>query len=370
MTNERNYGIDLLRMFSMFLVVMLHVLGCGGVLDATEAGSAAHYLAWGLEGAAFCAVNCYGLISGYVMWNRKGSAGKLLSLWTSVFFWSVVGTIVVLAMGKLPADTNMLPIWSRAFFPVTNGQYWYISAYFLLYLLMPALQAALAHLSRATLTAMAAGAFLLVSVGAQIAGTDAFAMGGGYSAIWLALCFFWGGYIAKYNLLARMRGWWGAVLWVCAALVVIGTKIVLEQVCAQKYGSIFYLYTSPFMVLAAFGLLLFFAKLRITDDLAKGVIKFLSPAALGVYLVHTHSLVFSYIIGGCAEHFAAYSIPWMVFAVISASFVIYLICTALELLRIYLFRLLRVPRLCTWVDKKTTALSAWFEAKFADTKTE
>ena len=32
---ERNYGIDLLRLVSMFMVVILHVLGAGGILEAT-----------------------------------------------------------------------------------------------------------------------------------------------------------------------------------------------------------------------------------------------------------------------------------------------------------------------------------------------
>lgn len=34
---ERNYGVDLLRIISMYLVIILHVLGQGGILsNATE----------------------------------------------------------------------------------------------------------------------------------------------------------------------------------------------------------------------------------------------------------------------------------------------------------------------------------------------
>ena len=32
--DNRNYGIDLLRLFAMFMVVILHTLGHGGVLNA------------------------------------------------------------------------------------------------------------------------------------------------------------------------------------------------------------------------------------------------------------------------------------------------------------------------------------------------
>ncbi|MBQ5998579.1 MAG: hypothetical protein IJL70_03820 [Treponema sp.] len=31
--NQRNYGIDLLRILAMYMVVVLHVLGCGGILE-------------------------------------------------------------------------------------------------------------------------------------------------------------------------------------------------------------------------------------------------------------------------------------------------------------------------------------------------
>ena len=34
MAQQRNHGIDLLRMVSMFMVVVLHVLGQGGILAA------------------------------------------------------------------------------------------------------------------------------------------------------------------------------------------------------------------------------------------------------------------------------------------------------------------------------------------------
>ena len=38
-TKERNYGIDLLRIVSMFMVVVLHVVGHGDILDATDEAS-------------------------------------------------------------------------------------------------------------------------------------------------------------------------------------------------------------------------------------------------------------------------------------------------------------------------------------------
>lgn len=65
-SDRRNYGIDLLRMLSMFMVSVLHVLGQGSVLSASGKIPLNYAFAWFLEISAYCAVNCYALISGYV----------------------------------------------------------------------------------------------------------------------------------------------------------------------------------------------------------------------------------------------------------------------------------------------------------------
>lgn len=36
MKTERNYGIELLRLCLMFMVCLLHVLGQGGILEASK----------------------------------------------------------------------------------------------------------------------------------------------------------------------------------------------------------------------------------------------------------------------------------------------------------------------------------------------
>ena len=46
---ERNYGIDLLRIVSMLMVVILHVLGQGGVLKSSEPLSVGYSVAWLLD---------------------------------------------------------------------------------------------------------------------------------------------------------------------------------------------------------------------------------------------------------------------------------------------------------------------------------
>lgn len=71
--SERNHGIELLRIFAMLLAAVLHILKKGGVITASEGNLAAYSTVWLLEAAAYCAVNCYALISGYVGYSTGRS---------------------------------------------------------------------------------------------------------------------------------------------------------------------------------------------------------------------------------------------------------------------------------------------------------
>ena len=53
----RNYGVDFLRILSMFFVIILHCLGKGGVLDAAQPGTVQYASAWFLETFAYCTVD-------------------------------------------------------------------------------------------------------------------------------------------------------------------------------------------------------------------------------------------------------------------------------------------------------------------------
>ena len=61
MQTKRNIGIDLLKIVSMLMIVTLHMLGHGGVLDNMPPMSRCYQVAWLIE------IACYGVYS--VTWN-------------------------------------------------------------------------------------------------------------------------------------------------------------------------------------------------------------------------------------------------------------------------------------------------------------
>lgn len=84
--HEKNYGIEWLRILSMYMVAVLHTLGQGGIIGSFKQGDLSFSIAWFLEIAAFGAVDCFALISGYVGYHSHFRYKKGLRIWFQTFF--------------------------------------------------------------------------------------------------------------------------------------------------------------------------------------------------------------------------------------------------------------------------------------------
>ena len=82
---ERSAGLDLLRSLCMLMVVILHLLGRGGVMAAAVPFSGNYWLTWFWETAAYCAVDCYALLTGYLAVRSRLRPASLIQLWLQVY---------------------------------------------------------------------------------------------------------------------------------------------------------------------------------------------------------------------------------------------------------------------------------------------
>lgn len=347
--DTRNYGIDLLRNVSMFFVVILHVLGAGGMLGAAASVPLKYEVLKAFHIAAMCAVNCYGLISGYVGYRSKFRLSGILILWLQVFLYSAgIGLILHRTMPEVVTWEKALELCQ----PVIYKQYWYFTAYFALYFTMPALNAAIEHLPRRVFEVSFGILLLLLTVGQQtFLVNNVFLTGSGYSYLWLAVLYCLGGYLAKYrkswkNGLLCLLGY-GFCVFVCWAAQYILRHLGVEKPTRLEN------YNSPVMVLQAVFLLLLFANLKLPKWLAK-ITAFFAPAAFGVYLIHTHPVVYSEILTGAFKKLSGYPTGKTVLAMIGACAGIYVACMAIDLVRHYLFRALRLKEFLSKLDEKLT----------------
>ena len=92
--SERNRGIDLFRIVAMIFAVGVHIVGQGGILDASVKQSLGYETARILDILFVCCVDCFALISGYVGYGSKFKPANILYLWMETLFYSVLITVV------------------------------------------------------------------------------------------------------------------------------------------------------------------------------------------------------------------------------------------------------------------------------------
>lgn len=360
----RNYGLDLLRMVSMFLIVNLHVLGQGGAMVRIAGNESTYYAAWFLETCAYCAVDCYGLLSGYVGVKGKPRLGRFLELWLQVFFYSAGITLVyyLAALQFLTGES----FW-QAVFPVCAKTYWYFSAYAGLFFLMPYLNRMVLALEERERKRLAAVLFFVFSVATAIpkaARTDFLSLVGGYSFAWLLILYLFGACLGTCTF-RRWKLWkYGAAYLGLSAFSWI-FKILVENYTRSMYGEamfgrVFTGYAAPTMFLCAVCLLLLFEGLKIKGEWLCRLIKAASPLAFSVYIIHTHPLVWESLMKGAFSSYRYLHWAALLPAVLLSAVLIYTVCSLIDLLRKKLFDILDIRKRC---QGASDALGCWWSKK-------
>lgn len=341
LTKQRSYGLDLLRILSMFLVVILHLMGAGGVLVTLTPGGVRYVSAWGLEIVASCAVNCYGLLSGYVGYGHSHTRKKLFSLWLQVLFFSVLLSwgVGLYFQGALSFKDILYPC-----LPVLTVQYWYFTAYFALALLMPYLDRMLAGLDKRQSVELMAVLVLLFSVLPLFSTEDLFATSGGYTFLWLMVLYLLGACVKKCEPFFERPIWhYGLGFVGCIVLGLVG-KLAGDVVSAQYFSSIaigarLSSYTSPLLLAAALFLLLFFRSWKVKNRAACKLIAFFAPISFGVYIIHTNGKVWTYLLADSLVWVAQLPAPLLVLTILGIAAAVFVGCSLLDFLRLKLFRL-------------------------------
>ncbi|MEE0928807.1 MAG: acyltransferase [Acutalibacteraceae bacterium] len=351
-SKERNYGIDLLRIVSMLMVVILHILGQGGVLKAAKTMSAGYEVAWFLEILCYCAVNCYALISGYVGVESRFKYSGIVCIWLQVVFYAV--GIAAVAAFILP-DVGTAAV-VEGLTPVSKNLYWYFTAYFCVFLFIPAFNKMLGVMSNGQLKVLGITIFAVFCIMQIVVKREIFYTNKGYSALWLALLYILGGIMKKTELFSKIRGWVSALLFLAVCFITWIEKFVVDYIningLAEKTAQNRLIqYISPTILLAAVFLVAAFSKMRI-GKVTKKLISFFAPLSFGVYLIHVQKHVWIYILKERFTAFAGLSPIMLVLAVLGTAVGIFLLCSMIELARDRLFKLLGIKKSLQKIESK------------------
>ena len=350
--SSRNYGIELLRIISMFMVVVLHVIGSNNLfITSSYLQTDAHYLlASVLETLCYCAVNVYAIISGFVGYKSKFKLSRIVKLWSLVFFFSVIS--YVLEITVLHVEFSLLQL-IKVCFPLLTSKYWYFSAYILVAILSPAFNVLIEKMGQKLYFAIMFLLLLFIGVCGVLFGTI-WGLSSGYSALWLSILYFVGAYFAKYGLL-KMRKLYLFLIYIVSSLslyliyiimIVIGRKI--EIFATSSY--MFHDYLSVFVIIQAIALVNLFAKINVPSNIQK-MVGIIASLTFGIYIIHGTPFFYQTIMTKLSfilNYHSALVIPFILILAIA----IFTLCCVIEYVRQLIFKYCKIDRLIDITSNK------------------
>lgn len=355
--SERNMGVELFRIMSMVLVILLHVLGHGGVLGRTEHLSTNYKIAWFLETLAYCSVNCYAIISGFANVKTKFKFRRFVNLWLETVV--MILSITAIVHFWVPSVDVPKEWWIAAVLPLLKRELWYFCAYFFMYPLIPLINKGLLSLSR--------WQHIVIIIWLQvptifklIQHKDNYVLSSGYSAMWLICLYVLGAYFRIYG--PPKWGKWFVTLPVffIAAFVAWFKRIYIEMQFEKglvEKESIMYdyrddliSYVSPCMVIMATMLLIFFMQVKIRFKPTKVIISNLAKTTWGVFVLHVCSAGWYWDeFWDAFRVFGEYPAGKMVASVFWAVIKIFMAGAFLTLCKIYIFKWCGIDKLINYL---------------------
>ena len=356
----RDTNIDLLRIIAMLMVITIHCLGNGNLLGNSKIPT---YNLVGiriLDTLSLVAVPTFFIISGYYMSSYKINLKKIFLLYGRVVFYSLllyfIGTLINIKTNKF-----------SAFFPISSGSYWFVNAYFILYMFSPILNMWLNILSKKQFKFMLILWIFLLSIVRMTINPNELLSA---KILPVFMMYSIGFYMKKFVSIKKDKYYiikyliLTFILIYCYTLTTKFNKIFIYD---DNLHPIFYRLLTNFrefynLIVIAMTVLLFmkFKTIKINSKFLTKLITIISPSVFSIYLIH-YNFNFRFIIW---EKFNAikYADSWfMILYIVFIIFAVFILCLIIDLVRNGLYKLIThislIKRFIMFINKKIDNLN-------------
>lgn len=323
---ERNSSMELLRILTMFLIVLHHYCVHGGFNhEAMGVGVNVFLVQFARLGDV--GVDLFMMISGFFMIRSKPTVKKGLLLWSQVWFYSVAFFLIFYLAGR--AEWTQSTVLS-VFFPVIYKAYWFFTAYLLVYIFSPYLNRLLGSLDFRAYTRLLVIVLVIWSVIPTVFDKHRYDPNlYGNELIQLLVLYAVGGYVRLYRERFDRRWLRRSLMPVCVGLMFLST-VVLDTMGHMEYSTYFYDRMSFLTIGAAVGLMLVFLNLK---PFHSRFINGVAACTFGVYLIHDNNFVRPFLWGDVLRNAAYSDSGLLIIHMIVSAVGVYLVCTAIEFVR-------------------------------------
>ena len=343
---QRNYGIDLLRVFSMIKIINLHINKRSGLLSLNSNNIKFKEI-WCLEIFSLCSVDCFGLISGIVAFD-KYKFSNLINLWFISAFYCVSKHLYLYIKNEINFKKLFL-----SFFPILMKFHWYINAYFIMYLFLPFINSGINTINKKIFKYLVIfyilffSIYYIISVIFKIKNFSFLLRG--YSSSWLTILYIIGSYFGKYILKSKDIS--SRIFKTIHFINYIGFSLLSSEIFFIKKNTLLISYPSPTILFQAISLVMLFYSIKITNIFLIKIIKFITPLTFSATLIH--SSLFS--IKPKLVLFLFESIrqlrKYIFLEIYLLSLIIFIFCILIDYFRLLLFKIMRIREICLSLEK-------------------
>jgi surface polysaccharide O-acyltransferase-like enzyme len=352
---ESNY--ELLRIISMLMIVMTHVI-VHGRIEANSTGSILLIIKF-IEAILVVHVNSFILVTGYYQCKTDFKFKKLVALNNAAWFYRA-GIAIILLLLNMTTLSKIDII--RNLFPIDLSFYWFIDAYLLLYCFSPFLNILIKKLDKSTFKKLLLTCFIIISVLPNFTRGQAFYNANGLSLYNFIFLYFVGAYFRynkveiwnyfKINSLKKIRLIYASAFVLLLifnfSLFVVGKNLLDLGHIANYVGltivNATLSFDNPLVILGSLMYFLWFGCLVIGSKFINKI----STLVFGVYLIHDNP----YVKGLIYKWFGfgdGMIVTYKVFPkIIIVTLIIFVSCLIIECIRQILFKL--ISKL--WISKK------------------
>lgn len=332
---ERNYGLDLLRIVSMFMILILHFLGKNNILSNISPNTFNNHFAWFLESICIVAVNCYVLISGYFLIDFNFNLKRIFNIWGKVLFYSILIGCLMFILGM--ADLSIINIL-HTIFPVFTKSYWFITVYFCLCFISPFLNILIKKINKKQYRILLCLLFIMFCfIPTFVPSEFMLDLNGGTGIIWFVFLYLVAAYIRLYcekkanYKLHLIKYFLGCIILFFMREFVI--YLFQSLGLNTDYSEKLFMYNTIFVFIPSVYLFSYFKDLAIKSDRLKNIIKFIAPFTLSVYIIHEHPLFIPVLYGNIFHLNNFINSNYIFLIIFIDSIILFIVCILFDKLR-------------------------------------
>lgn len=334
---KRQSGIELLRIISMWMIVAHHLVekNAFNMFEQPTGARKAFFEIVFFAGGKIGVVVFFTITAWFFLDREQTFRASLRRIWLmerELLFWSILLCVIFFVFARPEMTIGSV---AKSVFPLLFGLWWYPTSYALFLILLPFLQKGLRALTADDHKVLSLSIIVLWGVVGLVPKTH---VNDNVTGVF-AFCFLY--VIIAYYKWRCGDGWSRRAAWLMIATgyVLIACYWVVFSLIWSKTGRFENLITmgaddwklGP--VLVAFGLFILFERLHFYSR----CVNYLAGSAFAVYLISMYPQVVDLLWHGIFDMSRYYTLPLSPLIAVGIVFVIYAVCTVMDVIRRVLF---------------------------------